>query len=285
MMGNLRTYVLMAAITGMFVGLGYALGGATGMIVALVIAAAMNLFSWWNSDKMVLRVHHARPVTREVAPDLFDAVGRLATRAGLPMPAVYIIDTAQPNAFATGRDPQHAAVAVTAGLLQNLSRDEVEAVIAHELAHIQHRDTLIMTVTATLAGAIGMVSQFGMMMGGARRDGEGRGMNPLVGLAMMILAPLAAALVQMAISRTREYKADARAADITGQPMALAGALRRIEALAKGAVNPDAERNPATAHLFIINPLHGLGADRLFATHPSTENRIAALEKIANGVA
>ncbi len=284
-MGNLRTYVLMAAITGLFVGLGYLMGGATGMVIALVIAAVMNLFSWWNSDKMVLRMHNARPVSRDVAPDLFDAVGRLATRAGLPMPAVYVIDTAQPNAFATGRDPQHAAVAVTAGLLQNLSRDEVEGVIAHELAHIQHRDTLIMTVTATLAGAIGMVSQFGMMMGGARRDGEGRGMNPLVGLAMMILAPLAAALVQMAISRTREYKADARAAEITGQPMALAGALRQIEAMAKGVVNPAAERNPASAHLFIINPLHGLGADRLFATHPSTQNRIAALEQIARGVA
>lgn len=283
-MGNARTFVLMAAITALFIGLGYTLGGRGGMVIALILAGGMNLFSWWNSDKMVLRMHNARPVSRDVAPDLYDLVGRLATRAGLPMPAVYIIDTAQPNAFATGRNPQNAAVAVTAGLLQNLSRDEVEGVIAHELAHIEHRDTLIMTVTATLAGAIGMVSQFGMMMGSSR-DENGRGVNPLVGLAMMILAPLAAGLVQMAISRTREYKADARAAAITGQPMALAGALRRIEALAQGALNPAAERNPASAHLFIINPLHGLGADRLFATHPSTSNRIAALEQIARSVA
>ncbi|MFB2594348.1 zinc metalloprotease HtpX [Paracoccus sp. p4-l81] len=281
-MGNARTFVLMAAITAIFLGLGYALGGSGGMVIALVLAGGMNLFSWWNSDKMVLRMHNARPVTREVAPDLFDAVGRLASRAGLPMPAVYIIDTDQPNAFATGRNPQNAAVAVTAGLLRNLSRDEVEGVIAHELAHIENRDTLIMTVTATLAGAISMVSQFGLLMGGSR-NGE-RGVNPIVGLALMILAPLAAGLVQMAISRTREYKADARAAAITGQPMALAGALRRIEAMAQGIDNPSAERNPASAHMFIINPLHVFGHDKLFSTHPSTANRIAALEQIARSV-
>lgn len=277
-MGNARTYILMAAMTALFAGLGYLFGGVTGMVAAFLFAAAMNAFTFWNSDKAVLRMQNARPVDRDSAPDLCDMVGRLASDAGLPMPAVYIIDTNQPNAFATGRNPQNAAVAVTAGLLRSLSRDEVAGVIAHELAHIEHRDTLIMTFTATMAGAIGMVGRFAMLAGGRRNRGA---MGMIGGLAMSILAPVAAGLVQMAISRTREYGADARAARITGQPMALASALRRIQGIARGEVNADAEANPASAHMFIINPLSGLGADKLFATHPPTEKRIIALEEIA----
>lgn len=281
-MGNARTYVLMAAMTALFAGIGYAMGGVVGMVIAFVIAAGMNAFSWWNSDKMVLKMQNARPVAREDAPDLFDTVGRLASDAGLPMPAVYILESDQPNAFATGRDPAHAAVAVTVGLLRNLSREEVAGVIAHELAHIQHRDTLIMTITATMAGAIGMVARMGALLGGGRGN---RGLGSVGAIAMMILAPMAAGLVQMAISRSREYRADARAAEITGKPMALASALRRIQDMASGIVNPEAERNPAAAHMFIINPLHAFGYDRLFSTHPSTANRIAALEDIAAGMA
>ncbi len=279
-MGNARTYVLMAAMTALFVGIGAAIGGQGGMVMAFVMAAAMNAWSWWNSDKAVLRMQNARPVSRDSAPELFDLTGRLASDAGLPMPALYIMDNDQPNAFATGRNPQNAAVAVTTGLLRRLTRDQVAGVIAHELAHIEHRDTLIMTVTATFAGAIGMIARIGALSGSSR---DGRGMGPIAGIAMMVLAPLAAGIVQMAISRTREYKADARAAAITGQPLELAGALRRISGMAAQIDNPAAERAPETAHLFIINPLHAFAVDRLFATHPRTEDRIAALEQIAQG--
>lgn len=277
-MAMLRTGILMAAMTALFMGMGWLLGGQGGMIVALLLAGGMNLFTWWNSDRMVLSLHGAREVDMRSAPELVGMVRELADRAGLPMPKVYILATDQPNAFATGRDPAHAAVAVTQGLMRALPREELAGVIAHELAHIRNRDTLIMTVTATFAGAISILANFALLFRGNDRQ------NPLgvVGvIAMMILAPLAAMLVQMAISRTREYEADRVGAEICGQPLWLAAALQRIEALAARIDNPAAERNPATAHLFIINPLHMHAHDRLFATHPSTANRVAALRAMA----
>ncbi|OOY12464.1 zinc metalloprotease HtpX [Thioclava marina] len=277
-MGYVKTAILMAALTALFMGLGYLLGGTGGALIALVVAAGMNAFSWWNSDKMVLRMHNAQPVGPNDRSGLTELVGELARNAGLPMPAVYLLDTAQPNAFATGRNPENAAVAVTAGLMQSLSREELAGVIAHELAHIRNRDTAIMTVTATFAGAIGMLANFALFFGGSRER-----MGILGTLAMMILAPLAAALVQMAISRTREYAADKAGAEICRNPLWLASALERIEAGAARVDNIAAERNPATAHMFIINPLHGQGADNLFATHPSTANRVAALRQLAGG--
>jgi heat shock protein HtpX len=276
-MGYVRTGVLMAAMTALVMGLGLMLGGQGGLIIALVLAGGMNLYALWNSDKAILRQQGARVVDAAGAPDLVGMVRVLAGRAGVPMPKVYVIDTAQPNAFATGRNPDNAAVAVTAGLMRSLTRDELAGVIAHELAHIRNRDTLLMTVTATFAGAISMLANFALFFGG-RRD------NPLglIGtLAMMILAPLAAALVQMAISRTREYEADRVGAEICGQPLALASALERIAGGAARIDNMAAERNPATAHMFIINPLHAHAHDRLFATHPATENRVAALRALA----
>jgi heat shock protein HtpX len=276
-MGYVRTGVLMAAMTALVMGLGLMLGGQGGLIIALVLAGGMNLYALWNSDKAVLRQQGARPVDAAEAPGLVGLVRDLAGRAGVPMPKVYVIDTAQPNAFATGRNPDNAAVAVTAGLMRSLTRDELAGVIAHELAHIRNRDTLLMTVTATFAGAISMLANFALFFGG-RRD------NPLglIGtLAMMILAPLAAALVQMAISRTREYEADRVGAEICGQPLALASALERIAGGAARIDNMAAERNPASAHMFIINPLHAHAHDRLFATHPATENRVAALRALA----
>ena len=235
----------------------------------------MNFFAWWKSDKMVLRMHNARPVTAREAPELVGMVEELAARAGLPVPATYLLETEQPNAFATGRSPENAAVAVTRGLANALSREELAGVIAHELAHIKNRDTLIMTITATLAGAISMIAQFGMF---APRD---RSTNPIALIAMLILAPLAAMVVQMAISRTREYQADRVGAEIVGQPMWLAAALTKIHAYAQRIRNPYAEGNPATAHLFIINPLSGERMDNLFSTHPNVENRIAALREQA----
>jgi heat shock protein HtpX len=242
-----------------------------------VIAAATNLFAYWNSDRMVLSMYGAHEVDQRTAPDLFNLVAELAGRAGLPMPRVFLMDEAQPNAFATGRNPQNAAVAVTTGLMQSLSREELAGVIAHELAHIRNHDTLLMTITATIAGAISMLAQFGMFFGGNRDNGPG-----IIGsIAMMILAPLGAMLVQMAISRTREYAADDLGARICGQPMWLASALAKIANAAHVVPNPEAERNPATAHMFIINPLSGHGMDNLFTTHPSTENRIAALQQLA----
>lgn len=276
-MAYFKTGLLMAAMTALFMGLGYLLGGQGGMMIALVVAAGMNVLTWWNSDKMVLRMQNAQPLGPRDAHGLHELVGALAQRAGLPMPAVYLIDTPQPNAFATGRNPQNAAVAVTTGLLRSLSREELAGVVAHELAHIRNHDTLIMTVTASFAGAISMLANFGMFFGGRRENGPG----PIATIAMMILAPLAAMLVQMAISRTREYAADRAGAQICGQPAWLASALAKISAGAARIDNPAAEANPATAHMFIVNPLHGGARDNLFATHPATENRIAALRGMA----
>ena len=277
-MNYFRTALLLAGLTALFMGVGYLIGGQGGALIALVVAAGMNLFAYWNSDRMVLSMYGAHEVDRNSAPDLYNLVAELAARAQLPMPRVFLMDEAQPNAFATGRNPDNAAVAVTVGLMQQLSREELAGVIAHELAHIKNHDTLIMTITATIAGAIGMLAQFGMFFG-HRDNNSGPG---IVGsILMMILAPLAAMLVQMAISRTREYAADDLGARISGNPMWLASALSRIENAAHRVPNYDAERNPATAHMFIINPLSGQGMDNLFATHPSTENRIAALQQLA----
>jgi heat shock protein HtpX len=256
-------------------------GGTGGMLIALVIAAAMNLFAYWNADKMVLRHFRAQEIDGR-HPDrrvkaYYDDVLTLAQRAGLPAPKIYIIDNPQPNAFATGRNPENAAVAATSGLLGLLSREEIRGVMAHELAHVKNRDTLTMTVTATIAGAIAMLANFAFFLGG----GNGERSNPIASILIMLLAPLAASLVQMAISRAREYEADRVGAEIGGEPEALASALQKIEAYARQRVNMDAERNPAMAHLFIINPLAGRGADSLFSTHPNTKNRIAQLLDIA----
>ncbi len=279
-MSYLKTTFLLAALTALFMGMGYLLGGSTGMIMALIFAGGMNIFSWWNSDKMVLRMNGAEPVDEASAPELYALVRDLSQKAGLPMPKVYVMHTDQPNAFATGRDPAHAAVAVTTGIMNVLSREELAGVLAHELSHIKHRDTLIMTITATIAGAISMLANFAMFLGGGRDSRN----NPLgiVGvILMMILAPLAAMLVQMAVSRTREYAADREGALICGHPEWLASALQKISAAAQAIPNPRAEAHPEMAHLFIVNPLTGQGMDNLFSTHPNTENRVAALMELA----
>src|SRR3954451_1737252 len=278
-MSYLKTAILLAGLTGLFMGVGYLIGGASGALIALLIAAATNLFAYWNSDRMVLSMYGAHEVDRNSAPDLVHLVAELAGRAGLPVPRVFVMDEAQPNAFATGRNPANAAVAVTTGLMQQLSREELAGVIAHELAHVKNHDTLLMTITATIAGAISMLAQFGMFFGGHRDNNNGPGI--IGSIAMMILAPLGAMLVQMAISRTREYAADDLGARICGQPMWLASALSKIDNAAHQIPNMEAERNPATAHMFIINPLSGHGMDNLFTTHPATENRIAALHALA----
>ena len=278
-MNYLRTAILLAGLTALFMGVGYLIGGGSGALIALLVAAGMNFVAYWNSDKMVLSMHGAQEVDARATPDLVRMVGELAQRAGLPMPRVYLMDNPQPNAFATGRNPQNAAVAVTTGLLQSLSREEVAGVIAHELAHIKNHDTLTMTITATIAGAISMLAQFGLFFGGHRDNNSGLGVIGTI--AMVILAPLAAMLVQMAISRSREYAADELGAHISGRPESLASALVRISNGAHLIDNPSAERNPATAHMFIVNPLNGHGMDNLFSTHPSTENRVAALQQIA----
>jgi heat shock protein HtpX len=278
-MNLVRTAMLLAVMTALFMAVGYVIGGGGGMMIAFLIAAGMNLFSYWNADKMVLRMHHAVEVDERNAPEYYGIVRDLAARAQLPMPKVYLINNPQPNAFATGRNPQNAAVAATTGLLERLSPQEVAGVMAHELAHVQNRDTLTMTITATLAGAISMLGNFAFFMGGNRNN------NPLgvVGmLVAIIVAPLAAMMVQMAVSRTREYAADRRGAEICGQPMWLASALAKIAGAAKRIRNADAERSPATAHMFIINPLSGERMDNLFSTHPDTGNRIAALEAMAS---
>lgn len=277
-MGNyVKTAVLLAGLTALFGAVGYALGGGGGMLMALGIAAATNLFAYWNSDRLALSAHNAIEVDEGSAPDLVRLVAALASRAGLPMPRVYVLDEPQPNAFATGRNPQNAAVAVTTGLMQFLSRDELAGVIAHELAHIRNRDTLTMTVSATIAGAISTMAQFGFLFGGRGDDRP----HPIIGLAMMILAPIAAIIVQMAISRSREYEADRIGAEIAGNPLSLASALQKIEQAAHAIPNIEAERHPATAPLFIVNPLSGGGIDNLFSTHPATENRVAALYQLA----
>jgi len=275
MSGYTRTFVLMAALTALFMGIGALIGGGTGAVLALVVAGAMNLWGWWNADKSVLRMTGAREVDERTAPDFVRLVHRLADGAGMPRPRVFVIESDQPNAFATGRNPQNAAVAATTGLLRRLTAEEVAAVMAHELAHVQNRDTLIMSVTATFAGAIGMLANFAMFFGRDRQGGM------LGAIAVMIFAPLAAGLVQMAISRSREYEADKVGAAICGNPLWLASALRKIDAMAKGIDNVQAERNPALAHLFIVNPLHAFKRDALFSTHPATANRVAALEAMA----
>jgi heat shock protein HtpX len=274
--------MLLAGLTALFMGVGFLLGGQTGIVVALAFALAMNAYAYWNSDKMVLRMYGAREVDARSAPTFYNIVARLAQNAQLPMPKVYVIEDAQPNAFATGRDPEHAAVAATTGLLDHLSQEEIAGVMAHELAHVKHRDTLIMTVTATLAGALSMLANFAMFFGGSR-DREGGGIGIVGTIVMMIVAPMAAMVVQMAISRTREYEADREGAEIAGQPLWLASALGKLDSLAHQIPSPRAEANPATAHLFIVNPLSGARMDNLFSTHPSMENRIARLRQMANG--
>jgi heat shock protein HtpX len=279
MFNAFRTTVLLAALTALFMVVGYFIGGTSGMMMALGFALLTNLFSYWNADKLVLRMQNAVPVERSRVPELYDMVDTLSRRAGIPTPKVYVIQSDQPNAFATGRNPQNAAVAVSTGLLRHLETREVAGVIAHELAHIRSRDTLIMTITATFAGAISALAQFGLFFGGGNnRD------NPLGGigaLLMVFLAPVAAMVVQMAVSRTREYEADKDGAEISSDPLALASALEKIAVLAGRQVNVAAERNPAMAHMYIINPLSGARMDNLFSTHPDTGNRIMALRKLA----
>jgi heat shock protein HtpX len=275
-MSLFRTGLLLAALTGLFVGVGYIVGGQGGMLIAFLIAVGMNFFAYWNSDQLVLRMYGAREVDARSAPQLHSIVRTLAQRAGLPMPRLYIIESEQPNAFATGRNPEHAAVAASTGLLRTLSADEVAGVIAHELTHVKNRDTLTMTITATLAGAIGMLANFGLFFGNSRDNPLG----PIGILLVSILAPIAALLVQMGISRSREYAADRGGAEISGAPLSLASALAKIERRAEQTRNFAAEANPATAHLFIVNPLHG-GLAGLFATHPSTAERIRRLQAMA----
>ena len=272
----MKSFILMAVMTALFAFAGVAMGGLEGMIVALLFAVGMNAFAWYNSDQMVLRMYKAAPLP--ASNPLHKMVAQLAQNANLPMPKVYEIPNEQPNAFATGRNPENSAVAATTGLLSRLSKDEIAAVMAHELAHIKNRDTTIMVVAATFAGAISMLANF-MMFFGNRRNNQ---MGFLGILAMIILAPMAASLIQMAISRSREYEADRVGAEICGNPMWLASALQQIEGFAKKIDNHSAERNPSTAHMFIINPLHAHKHDRLFSTHPSTINRINALKKLKN---
>jgi heat shock protein HtpX len=268
----------MAVLTGLFVTAGFLIGGQSGMVFAFLLACGMNLFAYWNSDKLVLRMYRAREVDESSAPDLVNMVRRLAENAGIPMPKVYIADNPQPNAFATGRNPEHAAVCATTGLLDALSPEEVAGVLAHELGHVKNRDTLIMTIAATIGGAISMLANFAWFMGGDRRN------NPLGAVGMllvMLVMPIAAMLVQMAISRAREYEADRAGAEISGRPLWLASALSRIEHASKRVANPAAEHNPATAHMFIINPLHTGNLAGLFSTHPSTQERVARLNALA----
>lgn len=274
----IKTFILMAAITALFGVIGAFIGGQNGMILALGFALVTNLGAYWFSDKMVLSMYGTREVDETSAPELVGIVRELAHNAGLPMPRVYLIDEAAPNAFATGRNPEHAAVAATTGILNILTRRELRGVLAHELAHVRHRDILISTIAATMAGAIAALAQFGMFFGG--RDSEGRN-NPVAAILVMLLAPIAAALIQMAISRAREFDADHGGAEISGDPEALASALAKIERAAQGEVMPAAEDHPATAQMMIINPLHGRGLAGLFATHPDTQERIRRLMQLA----
>jgi len=279
-MSYARTAILLAAMTALFLGAGFLLGGEGGMAIALILALGMNAFAYWNSDKMVLRMYGAREVDKRSAPGFYGIVEQLARRAEIPMPRVYIIENPQPNAFATGRNPENAAVAATTGLMEILNQEEIAGVMAHELAHVRNRDTLVMTITATIAGALSMLANFALFFGGS----SGSRNNPLgmVGtLLVMFLAPMAAALVQMAISRTREYEADRIGAEICGQPLWLASALEKLERGAQRVDNRVAEDNPATAHMFIVNPLHMRSMDNLFSTHPNMTNRIERLHALA----
>lgn len=284
MLGNwLKTTILMAAIVALFGVVGAALGGAGGMLVALLFAAAMNVYAYWFSDKAVLKMYGAQ----EVTPDniqfrsYYQMVKSLAENAQLPMPKVYVIDESQPNAFATGRNPENAAVAATLGIMRILSERELRGVMAHELAHVKNRDTLISTISATVAGAIASIAQFGMLFGGGHNENGERNVNPIIGILVMMLAPLAASLIQMAISRSREFEADKGGAEISGDPQALASALQKIHNYAHQIPNETAEAHPETGQMMIINPLAGRSFDSLFSTHPRTEERIEKLMQMA----
>jgi len=280
MLGNwLKTSILMAGIIALFGVIGAMIGGKSGMLLALVFGGAMNIFSYWFSDKMVLRMYNAQQVDETSSPYLYNMVRELAARAQLPMPKVYIIHEDQPNAFATGRNPEHAAVAATSGILQMLSERELRGVMAHELAHVKHRDILLSTISATMAGAISSLANFAMFFSG--RDSEGRPSNPIASIAVALLAPLAASLIQMAISRAREFEADRGGAEIAGDPHALADALLKIDAFARGIPMPTAEAHPETGQMMIMNPLSGGGLRGLFSTHPATEERVAKLRAMA----
>jgi heat shock protein HtpX len=282
-MNTMKTFLLMGLLTVLLVVIGRVIGGQSGMMIAFLFAVVMNFASYWWSDKMVLSMYKAQELTQADNPALFQLVGDLAGRAGLPMPRIYLIPQDQPNAFATGRDPQHAAVAVTEGILRMLSQDELRGVLSHELAHVKHRDILVGTVAATIAGAISMLAnmaQWAMIFGGGRSSDDREGGNPIAGLVMMIVAPIAAMMIQMAISRSREFAADEGGAQISGNPLSLANALRKLE-LKTEQIPMDA--NPATAHMFIVSPLHGGGITRLFSTHPPLEERIARLEAMVYG--
>jgi heat shock protein HtpX len=281
MLGNwLKTTILMAGIVVLFGMVGAAIGGAGGMLIALAIAGAMNVYAYWFSDQVVLRMYNAREVDAQSAPRFYNMVRELAQNAGLPMPRVYIIDEAQPNAFATGRNPENAAVAATTGIMQLLSERELRGVMAHELAHVKHRDTLISTISATIAGAISSIAQFGMLFSGGHNSREG-GVHPAVAILIMILAPIAAMLIQMAISRSREFEADRGGAEISRDPQALASALQKIHNYAHRVPMVTAEQHPETAQMMIINPLSAEGIKGLFSTHPQTEERVARLMAMA----
>ncbi len=287
MMTDLRTFVLLAGMTALFIVVGQVLGGHNGMVLALIMAVALNFWAYWNSDKMVLRMHHAYEVGPREAPEYHAVVNELVRRAQLPMPRVYIMDDPSPNAFATGRDPEHAAVAATTGLLRILNREELAGVMAHELAHVQNRDILISTITATFAGAIttlANMAQWGALFGmGRSNEEEGGGGGGLGGILMMLLAPVAAMLIQMAVSRSREYGADARGAEICGNPLWLASALDKLDAGSRRLLMGSAQANPASSHLFIVNPLSGGALAGLFSTHPPMEERIHRLQQMARG--
>lgn len=281
MFNLMKTAVLMAAITALFMLIGRWMGGATGMMLALVVALGMNFFSYWFSDTIVLKMYKAREVDDSTAPQFVAMVRELAQKAGIPMPKVYLIDEDAPNAFATGRNPEHAAVAATTGIIRVLSARELRGVMAHELAHVKNRDILISTVSATMAGAIGMLANFAMMFGG--RGSDGQRSNPIAGIAVALLAPLAASLIQMAISRAREFEADRGGAEISGDPAALASALDKIHRFAQGLPMEAAERHPETAQMMIMNPLSAGGLRGLFSTHPATEERVEKLMAMARG--
>jgi heat shock protein HtpX len=281
-MNTMKTFMLMALMTALVVVIGRMIGGNGGMVIAFLFAVAMNFGSYWFSDKIVLRMYRAREVTQSEAPQLYDMVQDLAGRAGLPMPRVYVIPGEQPNAFATGRNPEHAAVAVTEAITKTLTPDELRGVLGHELAHVKHRDILIGTIAATMAGAISMIAQMAQwaMIFGGGRGSDDEGSNPMGALMMIILAPIAALLIQMAISRSREFLADEGGAQIAGNPLSLAGALRKLDARAK---QIPMRASPSTAHMFIVNPLKAGGIARLFSTHPPMEERIARLEAMVYG--
>jgi len=277
-MSYTRTALLIAGLTALFLAVGFMVGGEQGMAIAFLFALATNAFAYWNADKIVLSMYNAQEVTRAEAPGFYGIVEQLAARADLPMPKVYIVEENQPNAFATGRNPENAAVAATTGLLRALSHEEIAGVMAHELAHVKNRDTLIMTITATVAGALGMLANFALFFGGRDRNSP---LGPLGGILIAILAPIAAMLVQMLISRTREYEADRIGAEICGHPLWLAAALAKLDSASHTVDNNAAESNPATAHIFIVNPLHAHTMDNLFSTHPNMANRIERLRRMA----